>query len=106
LKTVPQFIRTSHPAPFTNIVSEGSSLCLLAFVPWHVTQAKAGAFAYAWVLVLVLVVVVLALFAVTESQCTEDEHDDDFKFRNLGLITIHRPESRRLILQLLNSCNS
>jgi hypothetical protein len=30
----------------------------------------------------------IALFAVTESQCTEDEHDDededDFKFRNLG----------------------
>jgi hypothetical protein len=94
LKTVPQFIRTSHPAPFTNIVSEGSSLCLLAFASWPATQAKAGAFAYAWVLV-----VVLALFAVTESQCTEDEHDDDFKFRNLGLITIHRPESRRLILQ-------
>ena len=23
-------------------------------------------------------------FAVTESQCTEDEHDDDSKFRNLG----------------------
>ena len=31
----------------------------------------------------------IGLFAVTESQCTEDEHDDededDFKFRNLGL---------------------
>ena len=30
----------------------------------------------------------IGLFAVTESQCTEDEHDDededDFKFRNLG----------------------
>jgi hypothetical protein len=30
------------------------------------------------------------LFAVTESQCTEDEHDDededDFKFRNLGYL--------------------
>jgi hypothetical protein len=61
-------------------------------------EAKAGAFAY--------VVVVLenpdrfairlteqnssiGLFAVTESRCTEDEHDDededDSKFRNLGL---------------------
>jgi hypothetical protein len=30
----------------------------------------------------------IGLFAVTESQCTEDEHDDedDSKFRNLGLI--------------------
>jgi hypothetical protein len=31
----------------------------------------------------------IGLFAVTESQCTEDEHDDededDSKFRNLGL---------------------
>jgi hypothetical protein len=32
----------------------------------------------------------IGLFAVTESQCTEDEHDDDddeddFKFWNLGL---------------------
>jgi hypothetical protein len=26
----------------------------------------------------------IGLFAVTESQCTEDEHDDDSKFRNLG----------------------
>jgi hypothetical protein len=28
----------------------------------------------------------MGLFAVTESQCTEDEHDDedDSKFRNLG----------------------
>ena len=28
----------------------------------------------------------IGLFAVTESQCTEDEHEDedDFKFRNLG----------------------
>jgi hypothetical protein len=30
----------------------------------------------------------IGLFAVTESQCTEDEHDDedDSKFPNLGLI--------------------
>ena len=30
----------------------------------------------------------IGLFAVMESQCTEDEHDDedDSKFRNLGLI--------------------
>ena len=32
----------------------------------------------------------IGLFAVTESQCTEDEHDDenedDSKFRNLGLV--------------------
>ena len=30
----------------------------------------------------------IGLFAVTESQCTEDEHEDenDSKFRNLGLI--------------------
>src|SRR5580700_10296785 len=58
------------------------------------SRAKAGAFAY--------VVVVLknpdrfairlteqnssiGLFAVTESRCTEDEHEDDSKFRNLGL---------------------
>jgi len=29
----------------------------------------------------------IGLFAVAESQCTEDEHDDedDSKFRNLGL---------------------
>jgi hypothetical protein len=27
----------------------------------------------------------IGLFAVTKSQCTEDEHDDDSKFRNLGL---------------------
>jgi hypothetical protein len=26
----------------------------------------------------------IGLLAVTESQCTEDEHEDDFKFRNLG----------------------
>ena len=26
----------------------------------------------------------IGLFAVTESQCTEDEHDDDSKFRNLS----------------------
>ena len=25
----------------------------------------------------------IGLFAVTESQCTEDEHEDDSKFRNL-----------------------
>jgi hypothetical protein len=37
----------------------------------------------------------IGLFAVTESQCTEDEHDDedDFKFRNLGLVGT--PNSRR-----------
>jgi hypothetical protein len=33
----------------------------------------------------------IGLFAVTESQCTEDEHDDededDSKFRNLGLMS-------------------
>ena len=33
----------------------------------------------------------IGLFAVTESQCTEDEHDDededDSKFRNLGFYT-------------------
>ena len=28
----------------------------------------------------------IGLFAVTESQCTEDEDEDDSKFRNLGLI--------------------
>ena len=26
----------------------------------------------------------IGLFAVTESQCTEDEHEDDSKFQNLG----------------------
>jgi len=34
----------------------------------------------------------IGLFAVTESQCTEDEYDDededDSKFRNLGLNTV------------------
>ena len=34
------------------------------------------------------------------------EHEDDFKSRNLGLITIHRPETRPLILQLLQLLNS
>ena len=36
----------------------------------------------------------IGLFAVTESQCTEDEHDDededDSKFRNLGLTLLAR----------------
>jgi hypothetical protein len=34
----------------------------------------------------------IGLFAVTESQCTEDEHDDedDAKFRNLGLNVLQR----------------
>jgi hypothetical protein len=31
----------------------------------------------------------IGLFAVPESQCTEDEHDDDSKFRNLGLTSQH-----------------
>jgi hypothetical protein len=42
----------------------------------------------------------IGLFAVTESQCTEDEHDDedededDSKFRNLGLIVLTGRVSR------------
>jgi len=39
----------------------------------------------------------IGLFAVTESQCTEDEHDDeaedDSKFRNLGLTSQQRGEA-------------
>ena len=38
----------------------------------------------------------IGLFAVTESQCTEDEHDDenedDSKFRNLGLVVASGPK--------------
>ena len=39
----------------------------------------------------------IGLFAVTESQCTEDEDDDedDFKFRNLGQIQIGRRRYRK-----------
>ena len=37
----------------------------------------------------------ISLFAVTGSQCTEDEHDDenedDFKFRDLGLVPTAEP---------------
>jgi catechol 2,3-dioxygenase-like lactoylglutathione lyase family enzyme len=40
----------------------------------------------------------IGLLAVTESQCTEDEHDDededDSKFRNLGLIVLTGRVSR------------
>jgi hypothetical protein len=32
----------------------------------------------------------IGLFAVTESQRTEDEHDDDAKFRNSGLNVLQR----------------
>ena len=32
----------------------------------------------------------IGLFAVTESQCTEDEHEDDSKFRDLGLRASHQ----------------
>ena len=37
----------------------------------------------------------IGLFAVTESQCTEDEHDDedDSKFRNLGLMVLELRQS-------------
>ncbi len=54
----------------------------------------------------------IGLFAVTESQCPEDEHDDededDSKFRNLGLSVSEsssfcsgHPRSRKRKLQLL-----
>jgi hypothetical protein len=37
----------------------------------------------------------IGLFAVTESQCTEDDDEDDFKFRNLGQIQIGRRRYRK-----------
>ena len=42
----------------------------------------------------------IGLFAVTESQCTEDEHDDedDSKFRNLGLTSRQRGDAPALLL--------
>ena len=46
----------------------------------------------------------IGLFSVTESQCTEDEHDDededDSKFRNLGLSAFAMSSSLRLSRQL------
>ena len=47
----------------------------------------------------------IGLFAVTESQCTEDEHDDededDSKFRNLGFYTAKMTRRFRTELMLL-----
>ena len=48
-----------------------------------------------------------ALFAAENGDSSrtkdDDEDENEAKFQTLGQITIHRPESRRLILQLLNS---